>query len=329
MKTLILLFLVTLAPVNTFNQIQEPAELIEARTLNESAVKLYNQGKYDEAAPLAKRALQIREKLLPRTDAQISSSLTNLGEIYLAQKDYKAAKEVFQRLLAIQEELFGRDDANVSFTLDRLAVLYYVAGNYDETEAAYKRSLTLREQKLGQNDALVAQSHFALGEFYRFRKKLEPALTSYKRALSIYGARGGVMTEEFERASDGVACLGYEHRKRELFEELRALRDQLSGRNVNEAQAGTVLNGRALKLPQPEYPGAAADRRLMGMVVVRVEIDETGTVVNAKDMCQGPPFLSEAAVAAAWKARFSPTKINGTPVKVRGVIQYNFTRRFR
>ncbi|HSK63027.1 MAG TPA: TonB family protein [Pyrinomonadaceae bacterium] len=330
MKLLSLLFVATLLLVNSFQQSQEPAELQEARTLNESAVKLFNQGKYDEAMPLAKRALQIREKLLPRTDEQISSSLTNLGEIYLAQKDYKQAKEIFLRLLQIQEELFGGDDPNLSFTLDRLAVLYYVAGHYNETEEAYKRGLALREKSLGENDALVAQSWFALGEFYRFRRELKPSLESYKKALTIYAARGGIMTPDFERAADGIACLGYDHRKRELFEELRTLRRQLSGREApRDPNEGGVMNGRALSLPQPEYPGAAAARRLRGTVIVKVDIDETGTVVNARDMCQGPPFLSEAAVAAAWKARFSPTSLDGVPVKVSGIIQYNFTSRFR
>ena len=330
MKILSLLFLAVLLLANTFNSSQEPAELQEARTLNDSAVKLFNQGKYDEALPLAKRALQLREKLLPRTDGQISSSLTNLGEIYIAKKDYKQAKEIFLRLLQIQEELFGRDDPNVSYTLDRLAVLYYVAGNYDETEAAYKRALALREKSLGPNDALVAQSWFALGEFYRFRKKLEPALECYRRALSIYGERGKVMTKEFERAADGFACLGYEPRNPELFKELTALRYRFSGMDpAKEPEPGVVLNGRALELPQPEYPGAAAARRLQGIVVVKVEIDETGTVIGARDMCQGPPFLSEASVAAARKARFTPTKLSGVPVKVIGVIVYNFTSRFR
>ena len=329
MKTFSLLLLATLLLTN-FASLQEPAELLEARTLNESAVKLYNQGKYDEALPLAKRALQIREKLLPRTDAQLSSSLTNLGEIYLAKKDYKAAREVFRRLLQIQEELFGRDDVNLAFTLDRLALLYFAAENYDESEAAYKRSLALREKALGENDVMVAQAWFALAEFYRFRKELEPSLESYKRSLSIYAAREGVTSPQFERAADGIACLGYDHDKRAVFEELRKLRKQLSGRNTtSESNEGMVLNGRALSLPKPDYPGGAAARRLQGIVIVKVEIDETGTVVNAKDMCQGPPFLSEASVAAAWKARFSPTILNGQPVKVSGVIRYNFTSRFR
>lgn len=308
---------------------QEPPELQEADKLNESAVKLYNQGKFHEALPLAKRALEIRDKHLPRTDPRISSSLTNLGEIYIAQKDYKPAREVFQRLLQIQEEVFGPDDVNLAFTLDRLAVLYYVARNPRETEAAYKRALALREKALGANDEQVAESWFKLGEFYRFERHLQPALESYKKALNLYGKLTGTTTPEFERASDGFVCLGYDHRKPELFKELTAIRKQFSGADSVDTEPVTVLNGRALSLPQPEYPAAAAQRRLSGTVIVKVQIDESGSVIEAVDMCKGPLFLSEAAVAAARKARFSPTKINGQPIKIGGVIQYNFTRRFR
>ena len=62
-------------------------------------------------------------------------------------------------------------------------------------------------------------------------------------------------------------------------------------------------------------------------MVVKVEIDERGKVIDARDMCQGPPYLSEASVAAALKARFTPTKLSGMPVKVKGIIQYNFVYR--
>lgn len=324
MKLLSLLFLATLLLVN---HSQESPELQEAETLNASAVKLYNQGKYNEALPLAKRALEIRDKLLPRTDPRISSSLTNLGEIYIAQKDYKPARLVFERLLQIQEESFGPEDVNLAFTLDRLAVLHYVARNPRETEAAYKRALALREKTLGANDVQVAESWLKLGEFYRFERDLNPALESYRKALNIYGKLND--TAEFERAGDGFACLGYAYNKPELFKELREIRKQFANPEVKEAEPGMLLNGRALSLPQPEYPAAAAERRLAGLVVVKVEIDEAGNVISAVDMCKGPPYLSEAAVAAARKARFSPTKLSGQPVKVKGLIQYNFTRRFR
>jgi tetratricopeptide (TPR) repeat protein len=318
MKIISLLILATL--LFTFNS-QEPPELQGATKLTESVVNLYNQRKYDEALPLAKKALAIREKLLPRADPRVSSSLTNLGELYVAKKDYKPARETFQRLLQIQEEVFGPEDVNLAFTLDRLALLHYTAGNSRETEAAYKRAVALREKSLGPDDPQVAQSWFNLGEFYRFERDLKPAVESYRKAMMIYGKQG-FDNADFERASDGFQCLAYDHNKAELFNELREIRKQVGGPNAPEP--GAVLNGRALSLPKPEYSRTAMERGRAELVVVKVEIDETGTVISAVDMCRASPRVSAAAVAAAWKARFSPTLLRGQPVKVKGIIRYNF-----
>jgi TonB family protein len=87
--------------------------------------------------------------------------------------------------------------------------------------------------------------------------------------------------------------------------------------------SGGVLNGTAVYLPPPLYPDAAKRMRTSGVVTVDVILDETGKVVAA-NASSGPAILREAAVIAALKARFSPTKLSGQPVKVSGVINYKF-----
>jgi TonB family protein len=87
--------------------------------------------------------------------------------------------------------------------------------------------------------------------------------------------------------------------------------------------SGGVLNGTAISLPPPVYPEPAKRTRTGGIVTVEVILDETGKVVAAKATA-GPTILREAAVQAALKARFSPTKLSGQPVKVSGVINYKF-----
>ena len=83
-----------------------------------------------------------------------------------------------------------------------------------------------------------------------------------------------------------------------------------------------VLNGKALYLPRPDYPSGVD---ASGTVVVQVIIDEQGNVINAKAI-SGPPALQQVCVNAALQARFSPTSLMGEPVKVSGVITYNFVR---
>ena len=87
--------------------------------------------------------------------------------------------------------------------------------------------------------------------------------------------------------------------------------------------SGGVLNGTAVNLPPPVYPEAAKRMRTQGVVTVEVILDETGKVVSA-NASAGPTILRDAAVQAALKARFSPTKLSGQPVKVSGVINYKF-----
>jgi TonB family protein len=89
---------------------------------------------------------------------------------------------------------------------------------------------------------------------------------------------------------------------------------------------GGVLNGKALELPKPAYPDIARAAHASGTVVVQVLIDEDGYVIAAHAV-SGHPLLQAASVAAALEARFSPTSLAGTPVKVTGVIQYNFVAR--
>ena len=105
-----------------------------------------------------------------------------------------------------------------------------------------------------------------------------------------------------------------EPRKVELGAALKERREPLSGE---------PLNGKAITLPPAAYPEAAHAARVEGEVAVRVVIDEGGNVVGAEAI-SGPELLRASAVEAARSARFSPTRVEGNPVKVKGTLVYNF-----
>lgn len=86
---------------------------------------------------------------------------------------------------------------------------------------------------------------------------------------------------------------------------------------------GGVLNGRAIEMPKPDYPEAAKQAGIHGMVKVEVTINEDGEVIAA-EATDGPKELREAAVEAAKKARFAPVLLHGARIKVSGVLTYKF-----
>ena len=86
---------------------------------------------------------------------------------------------------------------------------------------------------------------------------------------------------------------------------------------------GGVLNGKASKLVAPDYPAAARAVNASGAVNVQVTIDEQGNVISASAV-SGHPLLRRASEQAARSSQFAPTLLKGTPVKITGIIVYNF-----
>ncbi len=86
---------------------------------------------------------------------------------------------------------------------------------------------------------------------------------------------------------------------------------------------GGVINGKATRLPKPTYPEAAKTNRDGGPVSVQVLISEEGNVLRAGAI-SGATTLQLASREAACGAKFSPTQLAGSPVKVSAVVTYNF-----
>jgi TonB family protein len=95
--------------------------------------------------------------------------------------------------------------------------------------------------------------------------------------------------------------------------------DKTMPRPVN----GGILNGKAVSLPVPSYPETASAVKAGGAVSVQVTIDESGSVISATAV-SGHPILRAASVDAAKLAKFAPTLLDGHPVKVMGIVTYNF-----
>jgi protein TonB len=84
-----------------------------------------------------------------------------------------------------------------------------------------------------------------------------------------------------------------------------------------------VLQGSAIRKPKPAYPAIARAARASGAVQVVVTISEDGRVIDAY-AASGHPLLRTAAVETARQWLFSPTTLSKVPVKVQGVLTFNF-----
>ena len=118
--------------------------LDEVSTINQRVAQLYQQGKFSEAVPLAKRLLAIRENAFGPNHPDVAISLNDLGMLSKHQGLYAEAEPPYKRALYIREQAFGPNNAAVAESLNNLGTLYYNQGRYAEAEPLLKRSLDIR-----------------------------------------------------------------------------------------------------------------------------------------------------------------------------------------
>jgi len=289
-------------------------------------------GRYDMALVNFDKAIQY--------DPQKIISYIHRGGVYSQKGNFDRALADFDKAIQLEAEKSADGEQIRSFP------------------KAESESLTTEIQELIQRDPRPWFDHFKPGDAYLVRGKTylqkddnDRAIADFTKAIELdpeganaYNHRGVAYANkgdfdhaiaDFDKAiqlnpvlrnaynNRGLAFSrkGDEARARADYEKEKQLYPLV--RNSTDPLAGGVLNGRAVKLAKPEYPHAARKSHVSGLVVVRVLIDEQGKVISAQAI-SGDPLLHDACVEAAKNSRFTPTLLAGTPVKVTGVIHYNF-----
>lgn len=81
-----------------------------------------------------------------------------------------------------------------------------------------------------------------------------------------------------------------------------------------------------IDVPKPDYPDMARNAGIEGQAVVEATVDVDGSVIAASIMkSSGNSSLDAAAVAAAYRAKFTPAKQRDKPVRVLVSIPYRFS----
>jgi tetratricopeptide (TPR) repeat protein len=273
MKSLILtlaaclLFSQSLVAARQSDAQKEPAEspeLVEASKLNALAVSLYNEKKYDEALPIARQVLGIREKHLPADHERIVFALLNLAGIYLAKAKYDEAQTLYKRAFDIQEKKFGPTSEKLLGAMDNLALASFALGNTGRAEDLYKRSLAVREKVYGADHLAIALGLMRFGTFYERTDKYGKAVEFYKRALAIKEKRLGPEHLEVAEALEQCSCalafndqLDDSKQYRERADKIRQLAP------LSPLQKG-VLQGSAIYKVPPAYPVEARRAHVSG-----------------------------------------------------------------
>jgi CHAT domain-containing protein/tetratricopeptide (TPR) repeat protein len=160
--------------------------------LTRQFTQLHEQGKYTEAAEVARRSLRITEARFGPQHPNTAAWTNSLAEVSRELGRYAEAEPLYRKALAIWETALGSDKPEVGIALNNLALLLKAEGRFKEAEPLYRRVLSIWERDPGPDSLDVGRALSNLGELYREQGRYAEAEPLYKRSIAIREKAAGV-----------------------------------------------------------------------------------------------------------------------------------------
>ena len=157
-----------------------------AAALNNLALLYDRQGRFQDAEPLYRHALSIKEKTLAPSDPSLGTAFNNMASLYERMGRYAEAEPLYRKALALWQKLPKPDNRSIALVLSNLAGLYVKQGRLDDAGKLHKQSLALKEKTLGPDDPTVGVSYNNLASVYDKQGHYKAAAPLYKRAAEIF-----------------------------------------------------------------------------------------------------------------------------------------------
>ena len=143
------------------------AEDNDANALNQQVKQLIEQGKYQEAIPIAERALEVAKLARGSEHPETAAALNNLGLLFLTMGEYAKAEPLLQEALRIYRKVLRPEHPDTAKSLNSLGQLYDDMGEYAKAEPLYQEALRIYRKVLGPEhpDTATSLNNLAALEF--------------------------------------------------------------------------------------------------------------------------------------------------------------------
>ncbi|MEP7037937.1 MAG: tetratricopeptide repeat protein, partial [Acidobacteriota bacterium] len=327
-------FLLLMMSISAFAQEFTKEDLRETSI---QTVKLFQQKKYDEALPLAEKSVLIAKQIYGEKNIETVNVLKNLGYVQLYKGDTDEAGKTFDKAFDIYQDLENLSANDKTSAADIAETVASIKSQKDlkSTEKYYKQAMIWREEGEGVDSPKSLTPLIGLANINYWKKNYKQSAEFYERAIKIGAENSDAENTNFLAVYLRGECAFKKAGKSDEFEKIKenfsVSFPTPTGSNATKdpqvafAITSGVVNGKALNLVAPAYPAEAKYARATGAVKVKVLINEQGNVISACGVNDAHSSLIEASETAAYNSKFQPTSLKGKPVKVTGIIIYNFT----
>ncbi len=166
------------------------AEDDDPKALNQQVKQLIEQAKYQEAIPIAEKAVEVAKRVRGPEHPETADALNNLGLLFKKTGDYAKAEPLYQEAVRIRQKVLGSENPGTATSLNNLAGLYLDMGEYAKAEALLQEALRIWQKALGPErlDTATGLNNLALlywimGEYAKAEPLDLEALRIFQKVL--------------------------------------------------------------------------------------------------------------------------------------------------
>jgi tetratricopeptide (TPR) repeat protein len=288
-------------PTPPWQRLLQGDDARKAKELQDQVNALQGTGKLEEALPVARALLELRERCqgadhyqaadarwqvealrrVLRQGPQVhqdfvrSFALRNQGGALWSQRRYGEAQPLFEKALALRRAVLGEDHPATAESYYNVAGNLNTQGKYAEADPSFRRALEVRRQTLGEDHPDTAQAYRDLaGNLYSLGRYAE-ADPAFRRALAIrrkvLGEEHSDTAESYYNLAGCLLSLGKSAESETNFRQ--ALEYWRKARREDDPRTAEISNAMAITLQDQGRLAEAAeyyrkaldiDRRALG-----------------------------------------------------------------
>lgn len=159
------------------NQENDPFAI--PRMLNTQGIRLFNEGKYEQAIMMIEKALSMTREIFGDKHLYTATIINNLGSVYHQIGAYDRAENLYQESLNIRKELVEENHISLARSYNNLATLYSDQGDYQRAKPLFQQALSIFQENQGNQhpETLTIINNLAI---------LHQELEDYQQAESFF-----------------------------------------------------------------------------------------------------------------------------------------------
>jgi CHAT domain-containing protein/Tfp pilus assembly protein PilF len=160
-------------------------QLRQARVLNVEIVRLWRASRFQEALPLARKALAIHAVILGTTHPDYAKSLFNVAAQYEGLKQVPRALPFLEQAATVLKERLGANHPWYGLCTHRLGELYYERSDFARARRYYEQALAARKQALGEDHPQTTHTRRNLANVYALQGQYPRAEALFQQVLAV------------------------------------------------------------------------------------------------------------------------------------------------